>query len=84
MTYSKKLLENRDLLFKSHYSLSLDYIDNIYTHVVDISLRVVQIRNNIDYTIVISRKTRLDQLKKYKQNEYFSIEAHYVDLAITE
>ena len=60
MTYFKRLLEDRDLLFESHYLLFLDYIDSIYIYIVDIFLRVVQIRNNIDYMVVISRKVRLD------------------------
>ena len=42
----------------------------------------MQIRNNIDYIVVISRKTRLGQLRKYKQNEYFSIEVYHADLII--
>ena len=37
-------------------------------------------RNNINLSIIISRKMRLRILEEYEQDEYFLIKAHYVDL----
>ena len=40
-------------------------------------------KNNINQIIIILRKIRLDQLKKYEQNGYFFIETHYIELVIS-
>ena len=40
----------------------------------------MQIRNNINLFIIISYKIRLKMLKEYKQDEYFLIEAYYINL----
>lgn len=39
-------------------------------------------KNDIDHVVVIPRKTRLGQLVKYEQNEYFFIEIHHADLVV--
>ena len=82
--YVDELSTDRDLLFKSSYTLSFDYVERVYTHIVDASLKAVQIKNDIDLFVVIPRKTRLSTLEEYKQNDFFSIEAHHSDLAVIE
>ena len=85
ITYADdKLSEDRDLLFEPQCALSLDLAGEVYIHMIDISFHAVQIRNDIDQTIVISRKARLKVLDEYEQNKCFSVEAHHADLAITE
>ena len=79
-----KLSENRNLLFESQCALSLGLADEVYAHMIDVSFHVIQIRNDIDQTIVISRKARLEVLDEYEQNECFPIEAHHADLAVTK
>ena len=39
-------------------------------------------KNDIDQIVVILRKTRLNQLEKYEQNEYFFIKIYYIELIV--
>ena len=82
VVYVDELLIDRDLLFESSCALSFDYVERIYTHIVNASLKAVQIKNDIDLLVVISRKTRLNTLEEYEQNDFFLIEAHHSDLVI--
>ena len=66
MIYADKLLENRDLFFKSQCSLLLNHADEVYVYIINASFRAVQIRNDIDRLVIIFRKTRLDTLDEYK------------------
>ena len=83
IAYIDKLSQNRDLLFKSQCSLSLDHANKIYAYIIDAFFKQIYIRNNINLSITISYKIRLKTLKKYKQDEYFSIEAYYANLIVT-
>ena len=82
ITYADELSQDRDLLFESQCSLSLELIDEIYAYIVDTFFKQVQIRNNINLFVIILRKIRLKMLEEYKQNEYFLIEAYYIDLVV--
>ena len=84
VVYVDELSIDRDLLFEPSYALSFDYIEKVYTHIVDASLKTVQIKNDIDLFVIIPRKARLNTLEEYEQNDFFSIEAHHSDLAVTE
>ena len=67
ITYADdKLSDNRDLLFEPQCALPLGLTGGVYIHMVDVSFHTVQIRNNIDQTIVISRKARLGMLGEYE------------------
>ena len=63
IVYVDELSTNRDLLFESNYTLFFDYASGVYTHIVNISLKTVQIKNDIDLFVVIFHKTRLDILE---------------------
>ena len=84
VTYFGKLSEDRDLLFESQCSLSLEYADGVYAHMIDIFFREVQVKNDIDQAIIISRKARLEMLGEYEQNECFPIGAHNAGLITTD
>ena len=62
----------------------LKHIDEVYIYIINAFFRIIQIKNDIDYIIIIFRKTQLNKLKKYKQNEYFFIKTYYADLIIIE
>ena len=72
--YFNKLSKNRDLLFESQCSLSLKYTNEVYAYMINIFFRKVQVRNDIDQAIIISRKIKLKMLDEYEQNKCFSIE----------
>ena len=83
IAYADELPQDRDLLFESQCSLSLDHASEIYAYIIDAFFKQVQMRNNINLSVIILRKVRLKMLREYKQDEYFLIEAYHVDLAIT-
>lgn len=45
------------------------------------SFSEVQVRNDTDQAVIISRKSRLDMLGEYEQDSYFLIEVHHAGLA---
>ena len=80
--YSGELLINRDLFFESQCALFLNQVDKIYVHIINVSFRTIQIKNDIDFSVVISRKTRLNILNEYNQNGYFFIEIYHANFII--
>ena len=81
VAYAGELPQDRNLLFESQCFLSLKHANEVYAYIVDVFFKQMQIRNNTNLSITISRKIRLKMLREYKQDEYFLIEAYYADLA---
>ncbi len=60
-----------DLIFKSDYDQDLKQTSDLFTHVVDISFFFVQVRNDIEKSIIIQRHARIEAMLKYKEDDCF-------------
>jgi hypothetical protein len=71
----KRILSDRDFLFQSiHRELSLEFIDEVMTHIVTINLAAMQMCNVTNKSVIILRKARLERLMKYEKHECYSID----------
>ena len=80
----KDLSKNRDFIFESEYDQNMKTQDDLYAHIVNVSLFFVQLRNDIDQSLTIQRHARLEFVTKYNENKCFL--ANLIDnhLAIIE
>ena len=80
----KDLSKNWDFIFKSEYDQNMRTWDDLYAHIVNVSLFFVQLQNDIDQSLTIQRHTRLEFITKYDEDECFL--ANLIDnyLAIIE
>ncbi len=60
-----------DLIFKSYYDQDLKQTSDLFTHVVDISFFFVQVRNDIEKSIIIQRHARIEAMFKYEEDDCF-------------
>lgn len=60
------LLNNRNLLFKPIVQIAFIYIINS-------SLSSIRIFNNIEKTLIINKKTKLEYVKKYNANRFIAM-----------
>ncbi len=58
--------------------------DDLYAHIVDVSLFFVQLRNDIDQFLTIQRHVRLRIITKYDENDCFLVNSIDNHLATTE
>ncbi len=58
--------------------------DDLYAHIVNVSLFFMQLRNNIDQSLTIQRHVRLRIIMKYNENDCFLVNLINNHLAITE
>ena len=73
-----KLLKDRNFIFEPQ---KLDIL-LVYVYIVDRNISEVFIRNDIDRSITLTRKVKLNVLSNYKAIEYFIIDLFNYDLAI--
>ena len=71
--YHDFLSDDRDFLFEFHCQYDLDYDDDVYAHVVNNDLVKVFVRNVIDESITLVKRTRLDTVTKYNQTDCYMI-----------
>ena len=68
------LPEDRDLLFEPS---QLDAL-TLSTYIVNYTFSKIIIRNNLNLSIILIRRTRLDKVLKYKVEEYFLVATKYI------
>ena len=73
INYHDTLSNDRDYLFKPELSIYLDKKDGVFTHVVDLLMIFVQIKNVIETSIMLLRNTRLNIMIKYIADEYYQV-----------
>ncbi len=66
-----KLSTDHDLIFKSDYDQDLKQINDLFTHVVDISFFFVQVWNDIEKSVIIQRHARIEAMLKYEEDDCF-------------
>jgi hypothetical protein len=72
----KNSISDRDYIFQSvTRDLNLDSIEEVMTHLINANLVAMQIINFTNKSMIISRKTRLNQLMKYEKHECYVIDA---------
>jgi len=80
----KNLSKNQNFIFKSNYDQNMKDQDDLYAHIVNVSLFFMQLRNNIDQSLTIQRHVRLRIIMKYNENDCFLVNLINNHLAITE
>ena len=75
-----KLSERQDLLFKPLYAKPKV---KVFAKIVDCSMKKILMRNNTNITLVISGKTKLGRVVKYKADECYKAHINAVDTAPT-
>jgi hypothetical protein len=87
LTYmrEKKLSLNRDFLFELNHEIliiSLEELDDLYTHVCDCNIAFVHVRNATSKSVLILSKSRLDLLIEYEEKECFQVESKLHEWAV--
>ena len=80
--YYNTLLKDRNFLFKSELKYDFDYIDGIYTYIINTSMTFIQIKNIISIFINLSRHTQLKTIVEYIANNCYQILYKLVNLII--
>ena len=81
----KRLSDDKNYFFKSdqkQLAIVLNEMNDFYVHVCEENLICVQIKNDRNVTVKISRKIRFDTLTKYEKKEYYQLNKTYHDVAI--
>ena len=73
-----KLFKNRNFIFEPQ---KLDTL-SVYAYIVNRNISKVFVRNDIDRSIILARKVKLDVLSNYKIAKYFVIDLFNYNLAI--
>ena len=58
---------NRDYMFHSKINFELKSKKNVYFHIVDVNISMIQIRNVIDEIYIISRHVKLNRVLDYEK-----------------
>ena len=61
------LLIDKNYIFYSKIFFDLESKKNIYFHIVNVNIFIIQIRNVIDETYIISRHVKLNRILDYKK-----------------
>lgn len=70
----KKLFNDRYFMFESDYKQNLKIKDDVYAHIVNAQLFFIQVRNNINRSVVVQRHVRLDIIVEYDEEDCFLID----------
>lgn len=79
-----QLSNDRDLIFESCYDRDFDQSDDLYAHVVNVSLSFVQIRNAINRLVTVQRYAKLRKIVKFSKKECFLVDSSDHSLATIE
>ena len=80
--YHDSLSNDRDFLFESQCSQSLNQNDEVFAHVVDVFMNHVMMRNIIEHFVTFRKRARLNTLMNYNQQKCYNLTSN-VDFLIT-
>ncbi len=66
-----KLSTDHDLIFKPDYDQDLKQMNDLFTHVVNISFFFVQVRNDIEKSVIIQRYAKIEAVLEYEEDDCF-------------
>ena len=78
------LFNDRDFLFESQCQYDFDFENEIYTHVVDVNLSRILMRNTINLSIILTRRIKLDTIIEYNQTSCYLIMSNNVDKIVND
>ena len=81
----KRFSDDKNYFFESdqkQLAIVLNKMNDFYVHVCEENLTCVQIKNDKDVAIKISRKIRLDTLTKYEEEKCYQLNEIYHDVAV--
>ena len=82
VAYKKNISKDRDFLFELNYAQNFEPIDEVFAYIVDFTISIIQVYNATTASIRLSRKSKLEALYKYKQDDVFIIAPANVSLTI--
>ena len=65
------LLFDKDYIFHSKINFELKSKKDVYSHIVNVNSFIIQIRNIIDETYIISRYVKLSRVLDYEKKNYY-------------
>ena len=71
IAYNDTISENKDFLFESDCAQEFEPADEIFAHIVDFTISIIQVYNATTAPMRLSRKTRLGALYEYEQDGAF-------------
>ena len=78
------LFNDRDFLFESQCQYDFDFENEIYTHVVDVNLSRILMRNTINLSIILTRRIKLDTIIEYNQTSCYLTISNDVDKIVND
>ena len=81
----KKIPDDKNYLFefdRKQFTVILKKFEEFYSHVCDGNMSCVQVRNDRNITVNISRRARLDMLTEYEEKGCYQIDDEYHDAAV--
>ena len=84
VTYHDQLFDDRDYLFESQCVVDFDDDDDVFAHIVNITLSYILIRNTSDRSMKISRRSRLEIVINYNQEKCYNVTSDAKFLATSD
>ena len=81
----KKFPDDKDYLFefdREHFIMTLKKFEKFYSHVCDENMFCVQIRNDRNIIVSISRRARFGMLTKYEKKGCYQMNDKYHEAAV--
>ena len=78
---NKISLSNRDYMFHSNHFARLESEESIFSHIVDSGFFKIVVINSSNDSVTISRRARLDTIKKFEKDECYIVSKHDAHLA---
>ena len=73
---------DKNYIFHSKINLELKSKNDVYFYIVDINISMIQIRNVIDETYIVSRYTKLSRVLNYEKKNYYMTTSKNAHLTI--
>ena len=84
ITFRDDLSNNKKNFFESQCVEHLSHDDDVFAHIIDVSLFFVQIYNATNSSIVLSRRVKLSFVMKYNQSRCYIISSKEISKAICD
>ena len=73
---------DKNYIFYSKINLELKLKNNVYFHIVNVNISIIQIRNIIDETYIVSRHVKLNHVLDYEKKDCYLINSKNVYLIV--
>ena len=71
IAYNNTISKDRDFLFEPDCAQEFEFADEVFAHIVDSTISMIQVYNVTAAPVRLSRKIRLEALYEYEQDDVF-------------